>query len=83
MVRRKQVCIIGAGVAGLPPQKLSRTRASDDGIERSRDLGGVWEPSRSYPEVQTQSPKELYRYTTRRCPNPIRNGRRGRRSMPI
>ena len=30
-------------------------------IERSGDLGGVWEPVRSYPDVQTQSPKELYR----------------------
>ena len=33
------------------------------GFERSHDFGGVWEPSRSYPDVQTQSPKDLYRYT--------------------
>src|SRR6478609_9463937 len=30
---------------------------------------GVWEPARSYPDVQTQSPKDLYRYTDQAMPD--------------
>ena len=70
MIRRKQVCIIGAGVSGLAAAKAFAARGHLITIvERSGDLGGVWEPSRSYPEVQTQSPKELYRYTDKAMPD--------------
>ena len=69
MVRRKQVCIIGAGVSGLAAAKAFAARGHQITIvERSGDLGGVWEPARSYPEVQTQSPKDLYRYTDKAMP---------------
>src|ERR1700691_5884633 len=64
MVKQKNVCVIGAGVAGLAAAKTFGARGRQVTIlERSGDLGGVWEPARSYPEVQTQSPKDLYRYT--------------------
>src|SRR5258705_489860 len=70
MVRQKQVCIIGAGVSGLAAAKAFAARGHEITIvERSGDLGGVWEPSRSYPEVQTQSPKDLYRYTDKAMPD--------------
>src|SRR3954452_10501007 len=70
MVRQKQVCIIGAGVSGLAAAKAFAARGHRITIlERSGDLGGVWEPARSYPEVQTQSPKELYRYTDKPMPD--------------
>ena len=70
MVRQKQVCIIGAGVSGLAAAKAFAARGHQITIvERSGDLGGVWEPSRSYPEVQTQSPKDLYRYTDKAMPD--------------
>ena len=70
MVRRKQVCIIGAGVSGLAAAKAFAARGHQITIiERSGDLGGVWEPARSYPEVQTQSPKDLYRYTDKAMPD--------------
>ena len=70
MIRRKQVCIIGAGVSGLAAAKAFAARGHQITIvERSGDLGGVWEPSRSYPEVQTQSPKDLYRYTDKAMPD--------------
>src|SRR6266567_5757000 len=70
MVRQKQVCIIGAGVSGLAAAKAFAARGHQITIiERSGDLGGVWEPARSYPEVQTQSPKDLYRYTDRAMPD--------------
>ncbi|MBO6758590.1 MAG: NAD(P)/FAD-dependent oxidoreductase [Roseibium sp.] len=70
MVKRKTVAVIGGGVSGL-----AAARAFDAhghrviGYERSHDFGGVWEPSRSYPDVQTQSPKDLYRYTDLAMPD--------------
>jgi cation diffusion facilitator CzcD-associated flavoprotein CzcO len=70
MVSPKHVCVIGAGVSGLATAKAFSTRGHRvTVVERSGDLGGVWEPARSYPEVQTQSPKDLYRYTDRAMPD--------------
>ena len=69
MVEKKKVCVIGAGVSGLAAAKAFKDRGHDvTVVERSHDLGGVWEPSRSYPDVQTQSPKELYRYMSKAMP---------------
>ncbi len=69
MVTQKKVCIIGAGVSGLAAAKAFLARGHHVTIfERSGDLGGVWEPARSYPDVQTQSPKDLYRYTDKAMP---------------
>lgn len=69
MVKRKHVCVIGAGISGLAAAKAFSQRGHQVTIlERSGDLGGVWEPARSYPDVQTQSPKELYRYTDKAMP---------------
>ncbi|UCF53199.1 MAG: NAD(P)/FAD-dependent oxidoreductase [Bradyrhizobium sp.] len=70
MISPKRVCVIGAGVSGLAAAKAFSARGHQVTIiERSADLGGVWEPARSYPEVQTQSPKDLYRYTDRAMPD--------------
>ncbi|HEV2572161.1 MAG TPA: NAD(P)/FAD-dependent oxidoreductase [Beijerinckiaceae bacterium] len=69
MVHRKHVCVIGAGVSGLATAKVFKSHGHEVTVlERSGDLGGVWEPARSYPDVQTQSPKELYRYTDKAMP---------------
>ena len=69
MVKQKKVCVIGAGVSGLVAAKTFAARGHQVTIlERSGDLGGVWEPARSYPDVQTQSPKDLYRYTDKPMP---------------
>ncbi len=69
MPSKKQVAIIGAGVSGLAAAKAFRERGHDVNVfERSHDLGGVWEPSRSYPGIQTQSPKDLYCYTDKAMP---------------
>ncbi len=70
MTKRKTVAIIGGGVSGL-----AAARAFDEmghrvlGYERTHDIGGVWEPSRSYPGVRTQSPKDFYRYTDMAMPD--------------
>jgi len=64
MTKRKNVAVIGGGVSGLAAAKAFDERGHRVfGFERSHDFGGVWELSRSYPDVQTQSPKDLYRYT--------------------
>jgi len=70
MVSPKQVCVIGAGVSGLAAAKAFAAHGHQVTItEKSGDLGGVWDPSRSYPDVQTQSPKDLYRYTDKAMPD--------------
>ncbi|MEM7614858.1 MAG: NAD(P)/FAD-dependent oxidoreductase [Pseudomonadota bacterium] len=66
---RKKVAVIGGGVSGLAAAKAFDERGHRVcGFERSHDFGGVWEPSRSYPDVQTQSPKDLYCYTDHPMP---------------
>jgi cation diffusion facilitator CzcD-associated flavoprotein CzcO len=70
MVSPKQVCVIGAGVSGLAAAKAFAAHGHKVTItEKSSDLGGVWDPSRTYPDVQTQSPKDLYRYTDKAMPD--------------
>ncbi len=47
MVKQKHVCVIGAGVSGLAAAKAFAERGHKVTIiERSGDLGGVWEPAR-------------------------------------
>lgn len=69
MVKRKTVAVIGGGVSGLAAAKAFDAQGHRVlGYERSQDFGGVWELSRSYPDVQTQSPKDLYCYTDHPMP---------------
>jgi len=70
MVSMKKVAVIGGGVSGLAATKAFKERGHTvHGIERSHDFGGVWELSRSYPGVQTQSPKDLYCFTDHPMPD--------------
>ncbi len=70
MVQKKKVAVIGGGVSGLAAAKAFDERGHIVlGFERSGDFGGVWELSRSYPDVQTQSPKDLYCYTDHPMPD--------------
>ncbi|MEL6425158.1 MAG: NAD(P)-binding protein, partial [Pseudomonadota bacterium] len=70
MIARKKVAVIGGGVSGLAAAKAFDERGHRVvGFERSHDFGGVWELSRSYPDVQTQSPKDLYCYTDHPMPD--------------
>ncbi|UYV38221.1 NAD(P)-binding protein [Rhodobacteraceae bacterium D3-12] len=85
MVNRKTVAVIGGGVSGLAAAKAFDERGHRVcGFERSHDLGGVWELSRSYPGVQTQSPKPTFiAIPICPCRRTIRSGPRGRRFMRI
>ena len=59
-----RVCVIGAGISGLVAAKVMRGRGRDvTVVEKSGDLGGVWEPTRSYPGVRTQTPRDLYSFS--------------------
>ena len=70
MITRKKVAVIGGGVSGLAAAKAFDEKGHMVcGFERSHDFGGVWELSRSYPDVQTQSPKDLYCYTDHPMPD--------------
>lgn len=70
MVQRKTVAVVGGGVSGLAAAKAFDERGHRViGFERTHDFGGVWELSRSYPGVQTQSPKDLYCYTDHPMPD--------------
>ena len=69
MTQRKTVAVIGGGVSGLAAAKAFSVQGHRVcGFERSADFGGVWELSRSYPDVQTQSPKDLYCFTDHPMP---------------
>ncbi len=66
---KKKVVVIGAGVSGLAAARAFIDKGhAVTVIERTAEIGGVWAPSRSYPDVQTQSPKDLYRYTDMAMP---------------
>ena len=70
MTNRKKVAVIGGGVSGLAAAKAFDEKGHRViGFERSHDFGGVWELSRSYPDVQTQSAKDLYCYTDHPMPD--------------
>ena len=59
--RARKVCVIGAGISGLVAAKVLLGRGHGvTVVEKSGDLGGVWEPARSYPGVRTQTPRDLY-----------------------
>jgi dimethylaniline monooxygenase (N-oxide forming) len=69
MITKKKIAVIGAGISGLAAVKAFKARGHNVlGFEQGRNLGGVWEPSRSYPGVHTQTSKSLYRYSDEPMP---------------
>lgn len=69
MIRRKSVAIIGAGISGLAAGRVFESTGHRITLfELADDVGGVWHPTRRYPGVRTQSPKDLYRFTDRPMP---------------
>ncbi|MEM6753250.1 MAG: NAD(P)-binding domain-containing protein [Cyanobacteria bacterium P01_C01_bin.38] len=57
----KKVCVIGAGVSGLVAAKTFLEDGFDVTVfEKKPSLGGVWEKSRTYPQVTTQNSRHTY-----------------------
>ena len=84
MVKQKIVCVIGAGVSGLVAAKTFGARGHQVTIlERSGDLGGVWERRAPIPTSRPKARRSSIATPTSRCRTPIRNGPRDRRFMPI
>ncbi|TGD98569.1 flavin-containing monooxygenase [Methylobacterium nonmethylotrophicum] len=69
MVAQRTICVIGSGISGLAAAKAFRERGHHVTVmERGPDLGGVWEPSRSYPDVRTQTPRDIYAFSDMAMP---------------
>lgn len=59
-----KACVVGAGVSGLATAKVLLADGFDvDLLEKKSGLGGTWHPSRTYPGLRTNDPKELYRFS--------------------
>lgn len=57
----KRICVIGAGASGLVTAKTFVQEGYDVTVfEKQQGLGGVWEKSRTYPELSTQSTRDTY-----------------------
>ncbi|BAT53271.1 dimethylaniline monooxygenase [Nostoc sp. NIES-3756] len=57
----KNICVIGAGISGLVTAKTFIKDGYNVTIfEKKQGLGGVWEKSRTYPGLSTQSTSDTY-----------------------
>ncbi|WP_017318691.1 flavin-containing monooxygenase [Mastigocladopsis repens] len=60
----KQICVIGAGISGLVAAKTFIEEGYDVTVfEKQKGLGGVWEKSRTYPELTAQNPRDTYAFS--------------------
>ncbi len=60
----KHIAIIGAGISGLVTAKVFLQKGySVTVFEKASDLGGVWEASRSYHGVATQTTRDEYAFS--------------------
>lgn len=59
-----RVCVIGAGISGLVTAKTLKAKGHDVVVvEKRKNLGGVWDPDVSYPEVGTQTNGAQYSFS--------------------
>ncbi len=60
----QRIGVIGAGLSGLVAAKTFIEEGYEVTVfEKQKGLGGVWEKSRSYPGVTTQSPRDMYAFS--------------------
>ncbi|MDX1687588.1 MAG: NAD(P)/FAD-dependent oxidoreductase [Candidatus Promineifilaceae bacterium] len=60
----QRVCVIGAGLAGLATAKVLQADGFDVTVfEKVPRVGGVWLPSRTYPELRTNTAREEYAFS--------------------
>jgi cation diffusion facilitator CzcD-associated flavoprotein CzcO len=63
MLTARRVLVVGGGISGLAAAKAFQAHGHDvTVIEKASELGGVWDPARSYPGIRTQTPRDLYAY---------------------
>lgn len=63
-MQTKQIGIIGAGLSGLATAKAFKERGYNVTIfEKAAEVGGVWERSRSYINLATQTTKNEYAFS--------------------
>ncbi|MBC7936187.1 MAG: NAD(P)-binding domain-containing protein [Rhizobacter sp.] len=63
-MKRKQIGIIGAGISGLATAKAFKERGYGVTVlEKAGSVGGVWERSRSYIKLTTQTTKNEYSFS--------------------
>src|ERR1051326_836061 len=59
-----RVCVVGAGIAGLVTAKVLRGDGFDVTVfEKEAAIGGVWAPSRTYPGLRANNPRETYAFS--------------------
>lgn len=64
MVERKQIVVIGAGIAGLVTAKVLRDDGFDVRVfEKESSFGGVWAESRTYPGLRTNNSRYTYAFS--------------------
>lgn len=62
-MKANTVCVIGSGVSGLATAKVFLEEGYDVTVfEKQKGIGGVWEKSRTYPGLTTQSPRDTYAF---------------------
>lgn len=63
-MQQKRVGVIGAGLSGLVTAKVFLSQGHSVTLfEQSDTLGGVWAPSRRYPGLRIQIPRDCYAFT--------------------
>jgi dimethylaniline monooxygenase (N-oxide forming) len=71
MQSKKQVAVVGAGIAGLATAKLFLSQGHAVTVfERGDTLGGVWSPARRYPGLKLQTKRQCYAYSDFPMPDP-------------
>lgn len=64
MTPLRSACVIGAGISGISTARTLRAAGFDVVVlEKGRNLGGVWDPDRSYPNISTQTNREQYSFS--------------------
>jgi dimethylaniline monooxygenase (N-oxide forming) len=65
-----RVCVIGAGIAGLVTTKVLLEGGFEVSVfEKEATLGGVWAPSRTYPGLHANNPRESYAFSDHPFPS--------------
>ncbi|MDX1658692.1 MAG: NAD(P)-binding domain-containing protein [Nitriliruptorales bacterium] len=60
----QRVCVIGAGISGLVTTKVMNNDGFDViCFEKKPHIGGVWERSRTYPDLRTNTAREGYAFS--------------------